>query len=94
MGITLLILIINNLGNIVYKEEAIKTQSKENTLDTIKEVNVIKQDISSEKNISSIEERLSMASAIKGKQYIKKCVACHSFNNDRKNLYNRIRRSI
>ena len=97
LGIFLIILIINNLGNIIFKQEDNKEHSAENNekLYNNTENSIIKSDT----NILNIEERLVSANIKKGEAYTKKCSVCHSFKNDGKNklgpnLYNIYGRKI
>ena len=97
LGIFLIILIINNLGNIIFKQEDNKKHSAENNEELYN--NTENSIIKSDTNILNIEERLVSANIKKGQAYTKKCSVCHSFKNDGKNklgpnLYNIYGRKI
>ncbi len=99
LGVILLILVINNLGNILYHEQEVDAHVNENIIgDTTISEN--KEGIITTKDkVSNIEERLAIADINEGEKYIKKCGVCHSFKNDGKNklgpnLYNVFNRKI
>ena len=85
LGVILLILVINNLGDILYHEQEVDAHVNENIIgDTTISEN--KEGIITTKDkVSNIEERLAIADINEGEKYIKKCGVCHSFKNDRKN---------
>ena len=99
LGVILLILVINNLGDILYHEQEVDVHVNENIIgDTTISEN--KEGIITTKDkVSNIEERLAIADINEGEKYIKKCGVCHSFKNDGKNklgpnLYNVFNRKI
>ena len=81
-SVILLLLVIKNLGNILYIEEDITLHSKNieghiNIVHKEEQINV-----NSENIIISIEERLKNADINAGKLSAKKCIACHSFEKN------------
>ena len=81
-SVTLLLLIIKNLGNILYIEEDITLHSK-NTEEHINIINKEEQvNVNSENIIINIEERLKTADLNAGKLSAKKCITCHSFEKN------------
>ena len=81
-SVILLLLIIKNLGNILYIEEDITLHSK-NTEEHINIINKEEQvNVNSENIIINIEERLINADLNAGKLSAKKCIACHSFEKN------------
>ena len=99
LGVILLILVINNLGDILYHEQEVDAHANGNIIgDTTISEN--KEGIITTKDkVSNIEERLAIADINEGEKYIKKCGVCHSFKNDGKNklgpnLYNVFNRKI
>ena len=81
-SVILLLLIIKNLGNILYIEEDITLHSK----NTVEHINIINKEeqvnVNSENIIINIEERLINADLNAGKLSAKKCIACHSFEKN------------
>ena len=99
LGVILLILVINNLGDIFYHEQEVDAHANVNIIldETISENK--ERVITTKDKISNIEERLAIADINEGEKYIKKCGVCHSFKNDGKNklgpnLYNVFNRKI
>jgi cytochrome c len=81
-SVILLLLIIKNLGNILYIEEDISLHSQ-NTEEHNNIVNKEEQvNVNSENIIINIEERLINADLNAGKLSAKKCIACHSFEKN------------
>ena len=81
-SVILLLLIIKNLGNILYIEEDISLHSQ-NTEEHSNIVNKEEQvNVNSENIIINIEERLINADLNAGKLSAKKCIACHSFEKN------------
>ena len=81
-SVILLLLIIKNLGNILYIEEDISLHSQ-NTEEPSNIVNKEEQvNVNSENIIINIEERLINADLNAGKLSAKKCIACHSFEKN------------
>ena len=81
-SVILLLLIIKNLGNILYIEEDITLHSK-NTEEHINIINKEEQvNVNSENIIINIEERLKTADLNAGKLSAKKCITCHSFEKN------------
>ena len=81
-SVILLLLIIKNLGNILYLEEDISLHSQ-NTEEHSNIVNKEEQvNVNSENIIINIEERLINADLNAGKLSAKKCIACHSFEKN------------
>ena len=81
-SVILLLLIIKNLGNILYIEEDITLHSK-NTEEHINIINKEEQvNVNSENIIINIEERLQTADLNAGKLSAKKCITCHSFEKN------------
>ena len=81
-SVILLLLIIKNLGNILYIEEDISLHSK-NTEEHSNIINKEEQvNINSENIIINIEERLINADLNAGKLSAKKCITCHSFEKN------------
>ena len=81
-SVILLLLIIKNLGSILYIEEDITLHSK-NTEEHINIINKEEQvNVNSENIIINIEERLINADLNAGKLSAKKCIACHSFEKN------------
>ncbi len=81
-SVILLLLIIKNLGNILYIEEDITLHSK----NTVEHINIINKEeqvnVNSENIIINIEERLKTADLNAGKLSAKKCITCHSFEKN------------
>jgi len=81
-SVILLLLIIKNLGNILYIEEDISLHSQ-NTEEHSNIVNKEEQvNVNSENIIINIEERLINADLNAGKLSAKKCITCHSFEKN------------
>ena len=81
-SVILLLLIIKNLGNILYIEEDISLHSQ-NTEEHNNIVNKEEQvNVNSENIIINIEERLQTADLNAGKLSAKKCITCHSFEKN------------
>ena len=81
-SVILLLLIIKNLGNILYIEEDISLHSQ-NTEEHINIINKEEQvNVNSENIIINIEERLKTADLNAGKLSAKKCITCHSFEKN------------
>jgi len=81
-SVILLLLIIKNLGNILYIEEDISLHSQ-NTEEHSNIVNKEEQvNVNSENIIINIEERLKTADLNAGKLSAKKCITCHSFEKN------------
>ena len=81
-SVILLLLIIKNLGNILYIEEDISLHSQ-NTEEHNNIVNKEEQvNVNSENIIINIEERLINADLNAGKLSAKKCITCHSFEKN------------
>ena len=81
-SVILLLLIIKNLGNILYIEEDISLHSQ-NTEEHSNIVNKEEQvNVNSENIIINIEERLQTADLNAGKLSAKKCITCHSFEKN------------
>ena len=81
-SVILLLLIIKNLGNILYIEEDISLHSQ-NTEEHNNIVNKEEQvNVNSENIIINIEERLKTADLNAGKLSAKKCITCHSFEKN------------
>ena len=83
LGVILLILVINNLGDIFYHEQEVDAHANGNIIG----------DTTISKNKEEIITKMA------GEKYIKKCGVCHSFKNDGKNklgpnLYNVFNRKI
>ena len=97
LGVILLILVINNLGDIFYQEQEVDANVNIILDETISENK--ERVITTKIKIPNIEERLAIADINEGEKYIKKCGVCHSFKNDGKNklgpnLYNVFNRKI
>ena len=81
-SVILLLLVIKNLGNILYIEEDISLHSQ-NTEEHSNIVNKEEQvNVNSENIIINIEERLINADLNAGKLSAKKCIVCHSFEKN------------
>ena len=81
-SVILILLIIKNLGNILYIEEDISLHSQ-NTEEHSNIINKEEQvNINSENIIINIEERLINADLNAGKLSAKKCITCHSFEKN------------
>ena len=85
LATTLLILVISNITDLLFEEKNTYKFSennifvKEDNQDSIIDTNQPKQEI------KNIEERLALSDLEKGRKFTKKCIACHSFENDDKN---------
>ena len=85
LAITLFVLVINNITDLLFEDK--KTEKllenniivKEDNQGSISEANQPKEEI------KNIEERLVIADIEKGRKFTKKCITCHSFENDNKN---------
>ena len=85
LAITLFILVISNITDLLFEDKKTDKLSeyniivKEDNPDNILDANQPKEEI------KNIEERLVLANIEKGRKFTKKCIACHSFENDDKN---------
>lgn len=85
LAITLFVLVINNITDLLFEDK--KTEkllenniiAKEDNQGSILDANQPKEEF------KNIEERLVLADIEKGRKFTKKCIACHSFENDDKN---------
>tara|TARA_Y100000814_G_scaffold139640_1_gene101247 strand:- start:788 stop:1315 length:528 start_codon:yes stop_codon:yes gene_type:complete len=99
-SVILLLLIIKNLSSILYPIQKVTEHNNvKSTKITNLDPDIDKEEINDDNIEVSIEERLISANISDGKQFAKKCVACHSFEIDGPNkigpnLYNIHERQI
>jgi len=100
-SVILLIIIIKNLGSILYPDIDVQhNNNNSNQKIKVAEINHVKpKNDNSNIVILDIDKRLKTADIYEGKLYSKKCVACHSFelngpNKIGPNLYNIYLRKI
>jgi cytochrome c len=98
-SVVLLILIIKNLGSMLYPNKDVYHNNSDEK-NNVAEINTeTPENDNSNIVILDIDERLKTANIYKGKLYSKKCVVCHSFelngpNKIGPNLYNIYLRKI